>query len=267
MTERDPLARATAALRDETRPHNEGMDEALSRLRWAAPAPTRGVRKFAAPLLAAAFALGCAVAWASTTGHLQQWAESIADYGIWSGKDASQGRAVPDTRRATPERAPEPAATATPAPIATDSAEPTDSAEATELEPHRSPAARLPAPPAPPAPAATAPTIASVTRAAEARRPDLLDADAAYRRAHRLHFTRKDYAAALSAWNEYLRVAPAGDQWLPEARFNRAIALHRLGRHGDARRALEPFASGVYGGYRRDEAKRLIEQLQRSDKP
>lgn len=266
MTERDPLARVTAALREETRPHNEGMDEALSRLRWAAPAPRRGVRKFAAPLLAAAFALGGAVAWASTTGHLQQWAESIADYGIWSGKEASQGRAVPDTRRAPPEQAPEPAATATatPAPIATDLSEATEPAEPTELAPYRPPAVRLPAPPAP---AATASTIAPATRAPEARRPEVLDADAAYRRAHRLHFTRKDYAAALSAWNEYLRVAPAGDQWLPEARFNRAIALHRLGRHGDARRALEPFASGVYGGYRRDEAKRLIEQLQPSDKP
>jgi hypothetical protein len=50
---------------------------------------------------------------------------------------------------------------------------------------------------------------------------------------------------------------------LIEARFNRAIALMQLGQRAEARAALTPFAEGQYGGYRRDDARRLIETLER----
>jgi hypothetical protein len=49
---------------------------------------------------------------------------------------------------------------------------------------------------------------------------------------------------------------------LPEARFNRAIALYRLEQWVAARKALEPFASGEYGRYRREDAQRLLEAIE-----
>lgn len=78
--------------------------------------------------------------------------------------------------------------------------------------------------------------------------------------AHQAHFVDHDFGAALRAWDAYLGAAPAG-RFAPEARYNRALCLVRLGRKGEAESALRPFADGAYGGYRRDEAKALIEAL------
>jgi hypothetical protein len=83
--------------------------------------------------------------------------------------------------------------------------------------------------------------------------------------AHAAHFVRADYAAALAAWDRYLAAAPPAHRWAVEARYNRGIALYRLGQSAAARRALQPFAGGEYGSYRREEARRLLEQLPRSD--
>jgi TolA-binding protein len=83
---------------------------------------------------------------------------------------------------------------------------------------------------------------------------------AIYKEAHRAHFVAHDYASALAGWDRYLAVAPRGTFAL-EARYNRAIALHRLGRRAEAIEALRPFADGAYGRYRRDEAQQLIEEL------
>jgi len=85
-------------------------------------------------------------------------------------------------------------------------------------------------------------------------------AHALYLEAHALHFTAQDPARALSAWNVYLAAAPGG-RFAVEARYNRALCLVRLGRRDEARAALEPFASGVSGGYRQDEARKLLEAL------
>ena len=51
----------------------------------------------------------------------------------------------------------------------------------------------------------------------------------------------------------------------PEARYNRAILLIRLGRYAEARAALGPFARGEVepAGYRQTEAGRLVERLAR----
>jgi hypothetical protein len=80
--------------------------------------------------------------------------------------------------------------------------------------------------------------------------------------AHRLHFIDRDPARALAAWDRYLAAAPEG-RFAPEARYNRALALVRLGRHAEARAELAPFARGAYGSYRRDEAKALLDALAR----
>ena len=81
-----------------------------------------------------------------------------------------------------------------------------------------------------------------------------------YAEAHRAHFVDGDPSSALRAWDAYLAAAPEG-LFAPEARYNRALTLVRLGRLDEARRALEPFARGVYGGYRTREATALLDAM------
>lgn len=81
-----------------------------------------------------------------------------------------------------------------------------------------------------------------------------------YRAAHTAHFVDHDPARALAAWDAYLAAAPTGS-FAPEAQYNRALSLVRLGRTAEARSALSPFASGAYGAYRQAEASALLERL------
>jgi hypothetical protein len=80
----------------------------------------------------------------------------------------------------------------------------------------------------------------------------------AYGRAHAAHFEANDPGAALALWDHYLGRYPRGT-FAPEARFNRALCLLRVGRPDEAARALRPFAAGAYGGYRQREAATLID--------
>jgi hypothetical protein len=83
---------------------------------------------------------------------------------------------------------------------------------------------------------------------------------ALYRAAHTAHFVDHDPARALAAWDAYIAAAPNG-AFAPEAHYNRALSLVRLGRSSEARSALEPFANGAYGGYRQAEANALLARL------
>jgi hypothetical protein len=91
--------------------------------------------------------------------------------------------------------------------------------------------------------------------------PDILPAARGewdlYGRAHRAHFVGDAPGRALAAWDAYLAAYPHG-VFAPEARYNRALCLLRLGRRADATRALRPFADGRFGGYRRAEAEALL---------
>lgn len=151
-------------------------------------------------------------------------------------------------KRATPSRAPAPAeaASAIPAPPSLQpeplAAVSPPAAPATR-EPRRA-AVRALATPAPAAPGGSAPASTI---------------DALYREAHRLHFARRDFAAALDAWDRFL-AAGAGPLVI-EARYNRAIALAHLGRRGEAISALRSFADGDAGAYRQREARALIERF------
>ncbi|HJL16896.1 MAG TPA: hypothetical protein RMH99_14625, partial [Sandaracinaceae bacterium LLY-WYZ-13_1] len=78
--------------------------------------------------------------------------------------------------------------------------------------------------------------------------------------AHRTHFGEGGPAAALAAWDRYLGAHPHG-RYEPEARYNRALTLVRLGRLEAARAVLETFARGRFDGYRRAEARDLVEAL------
>ena len=87
-----------------------------------------------------------------------------------------------------------------------------------------------------------------------------------YKNAYRLHFVEQRYAEALAAWDEYVRAASKG-RLVVEARYNRAIALVRLGRRAEAEAALAPFARGeVSGGYRAREARELLDALNASSR-
>lgn len=103
---------------------------------------------------------------------------------------------------------------------------------------------------------------ASAPRAgAETLEPPVDPADRrAYDAAHALHFEARDPAAALVAWDAYLSAHPRG-RFVTEARYNRALALVRLGRRDEAIEALTPFARGEHRGYRAHEATALLEAL------
>ncbi len=82
----------------------------------------------------------------------------------------------------------------------------------------------------------------------------------AYARAHQAHFAEDAPARALDAWDAYLAAFPHG-AFAPEAAYNRAICLVRLERRTDAARALRRIAAAPPGGYRREEALRLLDWL------
>jgi TolA-binding protein len=81
-----------------------------------------------------------------------------------------------------------------------------------------------------------------------------------YEKAHQAHFIEKNYDKALSAWDNYIKSVHNG-RFAVEARYNRAICWLRLGHFAEARKALEPFAAGRYGNYRKSEANSLIEGM------
>ncbi len=85
-----------------------------------------------------------------------------------------------------------------------------------------------------------------------------------YAAAHRAHFVRHDPGAALRRWDAYLAAYPQG-RFALEARYNRALALVRVGRGEEARRALAPFADGREGGYRQREARELLDAIEALD--
>jgi len=84
--------------------------------------------------------------------------------------------------------------------------------------------------------------------------------DATFARAHRVHFGGGGPSAALAAWDDYLQRFPGG-RFVPEAQYNRAIDLLKLGRNAEARDALAPFARGAYGDYRREEATAILRSM------
>ena len=81
-----------------------------------------------------------------------------------------------------------------------------------------------------------------------------------YEAAHAAHFVDRDPAKALAGWDAYLAAYPSG-RFAPEAKYNRALSLLRLGRRDEAKEGLAPFADGAHGDYRKREAKKLLDAL------
>ncbi len=110
------------------------------------------------------------------------------------------------------------------------------------------------------APVAASPTPPAVASSAPVSAED--PHAALFAKAHRIHFTEHDPARAVDAWAAYLHAAPQG-RFAPEAHYNRALALVRLGREAEARPTLARFAGGDYGAYRQREARALLEALEK----
>jgi hypothetical protein len=178
------------------------------------------------------------LSWAVATGRMDNVMEAVGLAEAVESVTAPSARSRPRRLVATvPETAPE-----TPDPVP-------------ETAPGQVPetvTATVPAPSEPGAPAVT-------------RRP-LTDRErrerALFRTAHDLHFKQRDTVSALAAWDAYLATAPTG-KLAVEARYNRALALVRLGMKAEAIAALAPFARGevLPAGYRQRPARELLRAL------
>jgi len=266
----DLLSRATRALREESEEGDAGVR--FTRARVMAGLQQTAARRrlrlaFALPL-AACFA--AATAFGTMKGRTTElWHEVTQALGLVQA-DKAPAPTKSGKRLAKPVEVTPPAPPVEPAPPAPEVAppEPTPAPSAAETQTPAAPPASVRAPrEAVPRVTAepTKPTASAQSEPAPlpAPAPEATDpAHELYRVAHQSHFVDHDFASALRAWDAYLAAAPSG-RFAPEARYNRALCLVRLGRKDDAERALRPFADGAYGAYRRDEAKALIEALQR----
>lgn len=263
MSDDDLLDRATRALRDESRAGPR--DLAATRARLLADARRSRVHVLGARArvvrwvvpLAAVLALG--TAYAAATGQLRTFfglgrgrevppTTTVASAPASTGPVTPPGPSIVASADTAPSSAPSSAASTVASAVA--STAPSGSASASSAVASGVASAPSVAPPKP-----------SVSASNDAHAAAMAADLASYRKAHALHFVEKRWDAALGAWNEYLADHGKGT-FVVEARYNRAICLVKLGRKADARMALQPFADGVVaGGYRKDEAKALLDAL------
>ena len=81
-----------------------------------------------------------------------------------------------------------------------------------------------------------------------------------YERAHRMHFHESSPRATLRGWNEYIARFPQG-RFLPEAQFNRAICLVRLGDIERAREVLLRLTAAGGSDHPKEQAEKLLARL------
>jgi TolA-binding protein len=81
-----------------------------------------------------------------------------------------------------------------------------------------------------------------------------------YGRAHVAHFQSHDFKKALRLWTDYVRRYPHG-RFLPEAEFNRAVCLVRLGESTAARQALLKLVSSESPDHPKAQAERLLAEI------
>jgi hypothetical protein len=248
MTE-DILSQAARALRETT--EGEDASARFTRARVMASVHQsrrrRGLRS--ALLIPLAAVLFGSSAWGAASGRLPAVLHAVVQL-VVGGPEVE----APPTEPAAPA-APKAAARA-PAPAAPVDESVTDEPGDRDGEP----TIEERAPDAAPTRAKAPPAVLRPSARRAAIDPEGPGAYAAYRRAHAAHFGAQDPAAALAAWDDYLRVAPGG-RFALEATYNRALCLVRLGRQTEARAALRPFADGTYGAYRRREARELLDAL------
>jgi hypothetical protein len=262
----DLLDRAARALREGTESQAEGNQ--FARARVLASLHQARVRRHKRFVFMAPFGLvfAAASAWGMASGRAPELARQVAAaLGLVSAPEPKL--ATPRAQLPPPEpRLAEPAIAA--AETATAAAE-TAPAAAETAEPPRA-EAPLPAPAVVHAPASRSRSTHRREVAPRARPTDDLPSvddpgHELYRAAHRAHFVERNPERALRGWDEYLAQARGG-RFALEARYNRALCLIRLERNAEAQSALEPFARGDFGAYRRDEATRLLRALAQSER-
>jgi hypothetical protein len=258
MTE-DRLSRATRALREI-----DGLSATSDATRRRILASTGRGRRLFSPrravwLLPLAATLVSAGAWATATGRAARWVDAVTKvFATPHGSSSPSTGATPDVptgRSAAPSELPARPAESAPIEVRMQRfAEPSARQAPSKSSSSKSPPANKAARTEIAAPDRTRARASS----AIALHPSSTEI---FQRAHDIHFGDGDMEAALVAWDRYIALG-AEAPLLLEARYNRAIALVKLGREDSARRALRPFAAGHYGGYRRNEATRLLESLQ-----
>jgi outer membrane biosynthesis protein TonB len=229
----DILDQATRALRAETQGTDDSARFTRSRILRSVHQTERRRRSYIAFVLPIAAVLVGSTAFAASGGNWKAVARAI-------------GFSEPAPATSPPPPEPAPKVLAAPAPQKPEpEPEPETESEATT---------------------ATVEHAAKNTKAEKTTKPapapeDLSDPEIAlYKKAHQLHFEGGSPAAALAAWDSYLAKSPRG-RFSAEASYNRAITLARLGRTAEAKAALQPFANGSYGSYRKESATQLIEGL------
>lgn len=260
--EEDPLKDAFAALREEHDGSHATSDATLRQalLRTRKKERERSVvRWFVLPAAAALFA---GTAFAAANGELD---------GILEALHLGRRAAIPATAPSEPEPPrPPPAAPVLPVPsneatpdapvvsVEEETGKPTttmaSSTASAGPKPRASARARHDGP-------AAAPAVDAPVEPGAAVDPDT----ALYEDAHRAHFVERSPEKALRAWDAYLAASRGHGRFVPEARYNRALSLVRLGRSDEAKRELAAFADGAYGDYRRREARDLLEALARDE--
>lgn len=276
--EHDVLARATRALREETELGAHDGTEGLRRLEAALDDRASGQDALAdgaqgrrgrrvismggarrarriAWLVAAALVLGVSLSIAGVPKRVGVWLGVIDDEEAPSLAPAARPASSPPPARPTAPnpsahevREPGPEPSAPPGPVDSPAAPPPARVRV-----------RVPSEPLPtaPEPRTTNEKPAETDPPAE-RAP--LDTRAVFRSALNAQ-KRGDCEGAVRDYDRYLRAAPPSDAFVLEARWGRATCLVTLGRRSDARRALEPFARGRYGEYRKRDATQLLEGL------
>lgn len=233
----DLLKAATRALREESA--DEGADGRSTRARVMASLHQGTVKRRTrlAFILPIAACLAGGTAWGAATGRLPAMFHAIGQVVGYPSREKPPSRGTQ-----TKPLSPKSASIAAPPPV--DALPPGTRADAK------------------PEPTKTEPVPSTKAAPATSSSGSFHDTDGdLYRLAHEAHFGSHDYSRALAGWDAYLRAAPGG-RLATEARYNRAICLLRLGRDDEARRALEPFASGLMG-YRQTEARELLDALAR----
>lgn len=271
----DLLRKASQALREETDTAEDSARFTRSRVMASVHKSEVRRRTRLAFILPIAASFAAATAWGTVNGKTGAWIAEIGEtLGFAAAPAAPPPPAVPKTKPAPRSTAPTPPAVPTRGEVAASEVAPPADSGPSNARPLSANAAPKPTRGATPLNASAKvannppPSVASAAPSASASLPDgaptKLDisdhAHELYRAAHRRHFVEHDYAAALGAWDTYLREAPSG-RFVLEARYNRALCLARLGRNAEARGALTPFAAGQFGGYRQREASALMDAL------
>jgi hypothetical protein len=253
---KDLLERAAAAVRDRydgTSDKATRTEDRVLRALRAHPSHRNRVPLVAFPLVAALLA---SVAWGTVSESSRATVRSALHDLFTSRKAVATGKLA------------RPAAAARSVPVAPSAPNVVSEPPLAEPSLSAAPSATLPAPASvrPRSSTSKPATLAPQTQPVAPPSASEAEINALYGAAHHAQFSGNDPALAVDLWDRYLAAAPNGSL-SPEARYNRAIALARLGRKAEAAAALEPFARGDYGAYRQNEANALLNALRPSAVP